>query len=83
MLLKDWIKEWLEVYKKPYLKPNSFESLMYSCKYINDNLGYKELNDIKGIHLQRFLNSLKDIPNRQQKVHAYLNECLEYAYRNR
>lgn len=83
MKFKEWVEIWLDTYKKPFLKPNGLECLQYCLKHIMPYFGNRELETIKGVEIQQFINSLKDIPNMQNKVRVYLNEILEYAYRNR
>jgi hypothetical protein len=83
MLLNDWIKIWYDTYKVPYLRPLGLECLDYCLKHIRPALGGREMPELKGFELQGFLNGLNDKPNMQNKVRVYLNEILEYAYRNR
>ncbi|MDR2090931.1 MAG: site-specific integrase [Clostridiales bacterium] len=83
MKLNEWIQIWRETYKVPFLRPLGLECLKYCLNHIIPALGDREMSDLKGYEIQQFLNGLNDKPNMQHKVKVYLNEILEYAYRNR
>lgn len=83
MIFKDWTYEWLEVYKKPFVAPATLEVIKYCLKHILREFAERELSSIRGIEIQRFINSLSNTPNMQDKCRKYLSDLMEYAYRNR
>lgn len=82
MKFKEWVEIWHNTYKTPFLKKNSLDCLKYCLKHIMPVFEDRELESIKGYEIQAFINTLNDIPNMQLKVRVYLNEIMEYAYRN-
>lgn len=83
MTLDNWIKIWLETYKKPFINAATMDLINYCIVHIKREFRNRRMSDIKGYEIQQFHNSLGDIPNMQEKVHNYLNDILEYAFRNR
>lgn len=74
---------WLETYKKPFVGNATLDTIEYCLKHIRKEFGERELSDIRGVEIQRFVNSLSDTPNMQDKCRKYLSDIMEYAYRNR
>lgn len=83
MIFNEWIKTWLEDYKKPFVKKATLDTLGYCLNHICGHFGNIELSSIRGIDIQRFINSLDYIPNMQDKCRKYLAEIMEFAYLNR
>lgn len=83
MLFKEWATEWLENYKRPFVGTATLEVIRYCLNHILPEFGERELPSIRGIEIQRFINSLSHIPNMQDKCRKYLSDIFEYAYRNR
>lgn len=83
MLLKDWIEQWLDCYKKPFVSPATLELIRYCIKHILIDFQGRDIEDIRGIEIQRFINGLSSKPNMQDKCRKYISEIFEYAYRNR
>lgn len=83
MKFREWVDEWLVNYKEPFVGKATLDTIGYCLNHILPAFGDKELGEIKGIEIQRFINSLAPIPNMQDKCRKYLQDILEYAYRNR
>lgn len=83
MLFGEWVSVWLDNYKKPFVGTATLEVIRYCLNHILPEFGERELASIRGIEIQRFINSLSDTPNMQDKCRKYLSDILEYAYRNR
>ena len=56
MTLREWIPQWLEHYKRGTIKQHSYHQLELLVKYFPDSLLDAELDDIKPMHLQGFIN---------------------------
>lgn len=56
MTLREWIPQWLEAYKLGTIKERSFHQLELLVNHFLDTLMDMELNDIKPMHLQGFIN---------------------------
>jgi integrase len=56
MTLGEWIPQWLECYKLGTIKQHSFHQLELLVKYFPDSLLDTELDEIKPMHLQAFVN---------------------------
>ena len=74
MLFKEWTTEWLENYKIPFVGKATSEVIRYCLNHILPEFGERELTLIRGIEIQRFINSLSHIPNMQDKCRKYLSE---------
>lgn len=83
MKFNEWVIEWLDNYKKPFVGKATLEVIRYCLNHILPEFGERELASIRGIEIQRFINSLSATPNMQDKCRKYLSDILEYAYRNR
>ena len=57
MKLREWIPQWLKTYKLGTIKEHSYRQLEVLVQYIPDELMDMELDDIKPLHLQEFVNS--------------------------
>lgn len=56
MTLREWIPKWLKNYKFGTIKPHSYHQLEVLVRLIPDDLQDMELEDIKPLHLQEFVN---------------------------
>ena len=56
MTLREWIPKWLKNYKLGTIKPHSYHQLEVLVRLIPDELKDMELDDIKPLHLQEFVN---------------------------
>ena len=56
MTLRNWIPQWLKNYKLGTIKPHSYHQLEVLVRLIPDDLQDMELEDIKPLHLQEFVN---------------------------
>ena len=83
MKFSDWVNDWFEIYKKPFVSHATLEVIRYCLKHVLKEFGERDIEDIRGIELQRFINSLSSTPNMQDKVRKYVTDIFEYAYRNR
>ena len=56
MTLREWIPQWLKTYKLGTIKEHSYRQLEVLVRYIPDELMDMELDNIKPLHLQEFVN---------------------------
>lgn len=56
MTLREWIPQWLEAYKLGTIKERSYHQLELLVKYFPESLLDTELDEIKPMHLQGFVN---------------------------
>ncbi len=56
MTLRDWISQWLKEYKLGTIKERSYHQLVLLVRHIPDALQDQELDAIKPIQLQSFIN---------------------------
>lgn len=56
MTLREWIPQWLEAYKLGTIKQHSYHQLELLVRYFPDSLLDADLNEIKPMHLQGFVN---------------------------
>lgn len=57
MTLREWIPMWMEAYKLGTIKERSYHQLELLVRYFPDDLMDMELENIKPMHLQRFVNA--------------------------
>ena len=84
--LDEWYKTWLEEYKKNRVKIGTYTSYeKYYHSTIQERLGNKNLNDIRGEHIQKLYNDLVKegyALSSIKVVSAVLNGCFKQAERN-
>lgn len=84
--LDAWYKTWLEEYKKNRVKIGTYTSYeKYYQSIIRSRLGNKNLNDIRGEHIQKLYNDLVKegyALSSIKIVSAVLNGCFKQAERN-
>lgn len=84
--LNEWYKTWLEEYKKNRVKIGTYTSYeKYYHSTIQERLGNKNLNDIRGEHIQKLYNDLVKegyALSSIKVVSAVLNGCFKQAERN-
>ena len=56
MTLAEWIPQWLDAYKLGTIKERSYHQLELLIKHFPDTLLATELDDVKPMHLQGFIN---------------------------
>lgn len=86
LILDEWYKTWLEEYKKNRIKLGTYISYeKYYQSVIKSRLGSRNLNDIRGEHIQKLYNDLiKEgyALSSIKIVSAVLNGCFKQAERN-
>lgn len=84
--LEEWFVTWMEQYKKNRVKIGTYTSYeKYFDSVIKDRLGKRLITEIRGEHIQKLYNDLKeeDYAIASIKVvSAILNGCLQQAMRN-
>lgn len=84
--LDKWYQTWLEEYKKNRIKIGTYNSYeKYYQSIIKEQLGKRNLNDIRGEHIQKLYNDLiKEgyAVSSIKIVSAVLNGCFKQAERN-
>lgn len=84
--LDAWYKTWLEEYKKNRVKIGTYTSYeKYYQSVIKSRLGSRNLNDIRGEHIQKLYNDLVKegyALSSIKIVSAVLNGCFKQAERN-
>ena len=88
MKVRDWLTVWMETYCKNKVKPltySSYEGIIN--RHINPMLGGMELQAVKGIHVQKFYNSLMDkglsgktVKNVSAVLHKAFSVALKQGY---
>ena len=56
MTLREWIPQWLEAYKLGTIKERSYHQLELLAQHFPDSLLDTELDEVKPMHLQSFIN---------------------------
>ena len=56
MTLREWTPQWLQAYKAGTIKERSFHQFELLIRHLPDDLMDMELEDIKPMHLQGFVN---------------------------
>lgn len=86
LTLDEWYKTWLEEYKKNRVKLGTYTSYeKYYQSVIKSRLGSRNLNDIRGEHIQKMYNDLVKegyALSSIKIVSAVLNGCFKQAERN-
>lgn len=86
MTLSQWFEEWLNVYKASTVKESTKEHfLTYYRIYIKQDLGNKEIRNIKSIHIQKLFNKMAEAGYKQntiKKVRNILNNMFVIAVKN-
>lgn len=82
ILLCPYMLEWLETIKKPLVKPITYKDYLYNYNaYIKPTFNDRELSEIKGFELQKFLNGFteKEKFRTANKLYQLLSAVFEYA----
>ena len=83
MTLREWIPQWLEAYKLGTNKERSYHQLELLVKYFPDSLLDAELNEIKPMHLQGFINQFSQNASKSYMdkmrvlIHALFADAVE------
>ena len=83
MSFQDWVQTWIVTYKEPFVGHYCMDSIQSCLKHILNEFGNQSIDDINGVQIQKFLLSLSDTPNMQDKCRKYLTDIFKFAYRNR
>lgn len=84
MTLGEWIPQYLRSYKWNTIRPDSYYTLELVTSKIPDSLLSMELDDIRQMHLQEFINSFgcKASKSYMDKMHVMLNALFTAAVDN-
>lgn len=83
MTLREWIPQWLEAYKLGTIKVHSYHQLEILARHFPDSLLDAELNEIKPMHLQKFINEFSQGASKSYMdkmrvlVHALFADAVE------
>lgn len=73
MKLSEWLETWLFEYKKKTIKQKTFESYEQIIRcYVNPVLGYKTLDKLNNIDIQKMFNSMTLSPRTIKYTHTVL-----------
>lgn len=83
MTVKKWMEEWLEVYCKGRLKPYTISGYEVVIKnHIEPNMGAKNLQAVRGIHVQSFYKKLLESgksPKTIKNIASVLHKAFDTA----
>lgn len=84
MTLREWIPQWLQAYKHGTIKEHSYQQLVILTNHIPDSLLDTELNEIKPMHLQEFVNDFSQNYSKSymDKMRVLLHSIFGYAVEN-
>lgn len=84
MTLREWIPQWLHSYKHGTIKEHSYQQLEILVKHIPDSLLDTELDEIKPMHLQEFVNQFSQGVSKSymDKMRVLLHSVFGYAVEN-
>lgn len=84
MTLAEWIPMYLDAYKRNTIRPNSFASLVQVAAKIPPRLSAMELNEVRPMHLQQFVNEfgLTASKSYMDKMYTMLKALFETAHEN-
>ena len=83
MTLAEWIPQWLEAYKLGTIKERSYHQLELLIKHFPDTLLTTELDDVKPMHLQGFINRFSQgvsksyVDKMRVLIHALFADAVE------
>ena len=86
MTLREWIPQWLEAYKLGTIKERSYHQLEILVEHFPDDLLDTELNDIKPMHLQGFINRFSQgvsksyMDKMRVLIHALFADAVENGF---
>lgn len=86
MTLREWIPQWMEAYKFGTIKERSYHQIELLVNHFPDDLTQMELNDIKPMHLQRFINAFSQGASKSYMdkmrvlVHALFADAVENGF---
>lgn len=86
MTLGEWIPQWLDAYKLGTIKERSFHQLELLVKHFPENLLSMDLNEIKPMHLQGFINRFSQGASKSYMdkmrvlVHALFADAVENSF---
>ena len=86
MTLREWIPQWLECYKLGTIKQHSYHQLELLVKHFPDSLLDAELDEIKPMHLQGFINQFSQDVSKSYMdkmrvlIHAFFTAAVENGF---
>ena len=86
MTLREWIPQWLDAYKLGTIKERSFHQLELLVKHFPGTLLDTELDEIKPMHLQGFINwfsqdaSKSYMDKMRVLIHALFADAVENGF---
>ena len=86
MTLREWIPQWLDAYKLGTIKERSFHQLELLVKHFPDTLLDTELDEIKPMHLQGFVNRFSQDASKSYMdkmrvlIHALFADAVENGF---
>ena len=89
MTLREWIPQWLKAYKLGTIKVHSYQQIVTLTKHIPDQLLDSQLDDIKPMHLQEFINQFSKSASKSYMdkmrvlVHALFADAVENNFCNK
>lgn len=86
MILREWISQWLEAYKLGTIKERSYHQLELLVQHFPDTLLDTELDEVKPMHLQSFVNrfsvgvSKSYMDKMRVLIHALFADAVENGF---
>jgi len=86
MTLREWIPQWLEAYKLGTIKVHSYHQLELLVRHFPDTLLDTELDEVKPMHLQGFINRFSQNASKSYMdkmrvlIHALFADAVENCF---
>lgn len=86
MTLREWIPQWLEAYKLGTIKERSYHQLELLAQHFPDSLLDTELDEVKPMHLQIFINRFSQDASKSYMdkmrvmIHALFTDAVENGF---
>lgn len=84
--LDKWVKIWLTEYKQNSVKDSTYVLYQnYYTWYISPQIGKIKVKDIKNVHIQKMINSMRDkdlSQNTMKKAYSIIYDIMNYALNN-
>ena len=86
MTLREWIPQWLEAYKLGTIKERSYHQLELLAQHFPDSLLDTELDEVKPMHLQSFINRFSQDSSKSYMdkmrvmIHALFTDAVENGF---
>lgn len=84
MTLREWIPQWLQSYKYGTIKEHSYRQIVTLTNHLPGSLLDAELNGIKPMHLQEFVNEFSQGASKSymDKMRVLIHSLFRYAVEN-